>query len=89
MGQTWHEFRQIIYLGVFEYLYSSINIINFCLNILYCASYSLKYYTMFYVSNSLKITHTDKFWLRVANLKDSEVAQTKAFETFYWLNSGL
>ena len=44
---------------------------------------------MFYVSNSLKITHTDKFWLRVANLKDSEVAQTKAFETFYWLNSGL
>jgi hypothetical protein len=44
---------------------------------------------MFYVSNSLKITHTDNFWLREANSKSSEDAQAKAFETFYWLNSGL
>ena len=53
-------------------------------------SFGLKYYTMFAVSNHLKLISTDQFWLNLErkSFSDDKHNQAEIFEIFYWLNSG-
>ncbi len=90
IGLTWHELKQLFKLKIFEYLYSPINVFNFCLNILFITSYCLKFHTMLVVSNKFEQIKTDDFWLKVNTLNATDLeGQKSIFETFYWLNSGL
>ena len=54
------------------------------------ASFGLKYYTMFSVSNQLTLISTDHFWLNLEkkSFSDDKYSQSEIFEIFYWLNSG-
>ncbi|RMZ93519.1 short transient receptor potential channel 3-like [Brachionus plicatilis] len=88
IGQTWHEIKKLFQLGIYEYLYSPINIVNSLLNVLYIISYGLKYHTMILVASKLKQIETSKFWLDLGNLNETDLeSQKNIYETFYWLNS--
>jgi hypothetical protein len=70
-------------------MYSPINLFNFCIVILYCASYGLKFHTMFQVSCQFKTIERNEFWAKVNTLNSMDLeAQKTVYETLYWLNSG-
>ena len=53
-GLIWHEIKQIYNDGLREYLRSSKNIVNSTMNVLYLASFGMKYYTIIEVSMGKK-----------------------------------
>ena len=76
-------------MGMFNYLHSPNNVVNFIMIIFYIASYGLKYYTMVIISTELKNIESGLFWKSLETLNETDVDhQIKAFQTFYWLNSG-
>ncbi len=50
IGFLWHEIKQGYIDGLKDYLLSWNNIVDSCMNILYIASFGLKYYVFFKVS---------------------------------------
>ncbi len=49
LGFLWHEIKQCYQDGLKDYLLSWNNIIDLCMNILYLASFTLKYYVFYEV----------------------------------------
>lgn len=89
IGQAWHEIKKLFENGIYEYLFSSLNVLTFSLNILYIASFSLKYYTMWLVSKEIGNLEKESFWSNLKKLKDNDTHMQKdVYETFYWLNRG-
>ena len=89
-GFFWDAVKQLIYSGLSQYLFSTYNVLNCIMNILYVASYSLHYYTMIVVSFELKRLESEEFWTTIAQLNETKVDEQKSvYQTFYWLNQGL
>ena len=89
-GHTWHEIKKIFNLGMYNYLSSSLNIVNFSMNFFYIASYGLKYHTMIIISQKLNKLNSNAFWKTLGELDESSTKEDiiDVHETFYWLNSG-
>jgi hypothetical protein len=89
IGQTLHEMKHLIEWGIYNYLYSSTNTVNLCMNVLYVSSYGIAYATMFLVRQSLTEVETEAFWTKVSSLDVNDtMSQIQIYKTFYWLNSG-
>jgi hypothetical protein len=75
---------------MYNYLSSSLNIVNFSMNFFYIASYGLKYHTMAIISSEINKLNSDKFWNSINHLSESSSKedQIDIYKTFYWLNSG-
>ena len=59
------------------------------MNVLYLASYGLKYHTMFIVSSHMEKINTPEFWNKIENFNQTSFEEkTELLDTFYWLNSG-
>ena len=88
-GFFWDAVKQLINSGLSEYLYSTYNVLNCIMNILYVASYSLHYYTMIVVNVALSRLESEDFWSTISQLNASQVDEQKdVYQTFYWLNQG-
>lgn len=88
IGQTWHEIKQLMTYGIYDYFYSSTNTFNLFMNVLYLSSFGLKYQTMSMVSDNLKLIEKDEFWIKVNQLNSSDtISQKEVYNVFYWLNS--
>lgn len=89
LGHTVNELKLLFSVGIYEYIYSATNTFNLCMNVLYLASYGLKYSTMILVKHSLDRVETPQFWNKVQNLTSTDVnAQIDVYTDLYWLNSG-
>lgn len=88
-GLIWQEIKQVYNNGIKDYLRSWNNIVNSLMDVLYIASFGLKYYTKLVVSlNKIKVLD-DKFWENAANLNVTDLdGQKEVYNTIYWLNSG-
>ena len=90
IGQTFHEMKHLIEWGIYNYLYSSTNTVNLCMNVLYVTSYGIAYISYFLVKKSLREIEKPEFWERVKDLNENDTkSHEKIYETFYWLNSGM
>ena len=88
IGHCWHIFKQILRSGISEYMFSSSNMVDTVMNILYIASFSLKYYTIIVVTIEFSKVSSSDFWLQT-NLNTTDTGIEKSlYETFYWLNRG-
>jgi hypothetical protein len=88
-GQTLNEIKLLVSLGIYEYLYSSTNTFNMCMNVFYLVSYGLKYSTMLFVKSSLSTVSTPEFWHQLEHLNATdEISQIDVYQVLYWLNSG-
>jgi hypothetical protein len=75
--------------GVYNYLVSSFNVVNFCMNIFYITAYGLKFYTMLKVSENVNKVKKIEFWDIVNNLNNTnKEAQVEVYSSLYWLNAG-
>ena len=88
VGQTLHEMKHLIEWGIYNYLYSSTNTVNLCMNVLYVSSYSISYSVMFLVRQSLAEVKTEDFWIKVLKYANDTKNQTEIYKTIYYLNSG-
>ena len=72
-----------------DYLQAWKNVINSMMNVIYLASFFLKYYTMLQVRLSKQRINTAQFW---NNLNDNQnitdAVEKDFFTTMYWLNAG-
>lgn len=76
-------------MGIYEYIYSATNTFNMCMNVLYLASYGLKYSTIILVTRSLENVQKPEFWNKLEHLNSTDVrSQIDVYKTLYWLNSG-
>jgi hypothetical protein len=90
IGLTWQEIKKMYCFGFREYVMSWNNIVSAFMNILYLASFGLKYYTMIVVYYYRIEIKTNEFWAKVSFLENSNDIddQKSVFQTFYWLNNG-
>ena len=88
-GLIINEFKLVYQYGFKEYFLSWSNLVNAAMYFLFFASFSLKYYTMIYVTmERYKLQEVD-FWIKVAQLTAEDTAgQIDVYQTFYWLNDG-
>lgn len=90
IGFIWHEVKLILQEGVKDYLQSWKNILNTTTNILYFASYSLKYYTLIIVYLKKKEAYNSNLWSDLASLNNITYSQeTAIYKMLYWLNAGM
>ena len=88
-GFIWHEIKLIFQDGVKDYLQSWKNILNTTTNILYFASYSLKYYTLIIVYIKKKEAFNSELWSELAAVNNVTSSQeTSVYKMLYWLNAG-
>ena len=88
-GLIWHEIKQIYHDGLREYLRSSKNIVNSTMNVLYLASFGMKYYTIIEVSMGKKKIAEPTYWSNLVSNMSNQYYEKDAYNTLYWLNSGL
>jgi hypothetical protein len=87
VGLFWHEFKQAYSGGLKDYFTSINNMIDIFMIMLYIASFTLKYYTIFVVRLQLTKVESEDFWIQVAEMSPDDYAmQNDVFSTFYWLN---
>jgi hypothetical protein len=91
IGQFWREILHLFDIGLYNYLYSPVNTVNFIMSVIYIISYSLEYYTMGMVKASLDTISKQSFWNKLSMLsnKSSNETQLEFYFTFYWLNAGI
>ncbi len=62
---------------------------NTITNILYFASYSLKYYTFIVVYLKKKEAYDTNFWSELATLNNiTSTQESSVYDMLYWLNAG-
>ncbi len=87
-GFMWQEAKQIFHEGLKEYLQSWQNILNSTMNIIYLASFFLKYYTIVEVILAKQKAQSPEFWLKMTSENSSTTALKEEFyRTIYWLNA--
>lgn len=84
----WQEAKQIFHDGLKEYLQSWKNILNSTMNIIYLASFFLKYYTLVEVFFAKKKAMDPQFWISLAATNTSEALNDEFYRMIYWLNAG-
>ena len=91
IGQFWREILHLFDVGLYNYLYSPVNTVNFIMSVIYIISYSLEYYTMGMVKTCLDSISKQSFWNKLSLLsnKSSNETQLEFYSTFYWLNAGI
>ncbi len=84
----WQELRKVITGGVKDYFLSWNNVVNSVQNILYVASFSLKYYAMYMVSLHKARAVDPDYWAIALNssITDTDVQLNVIFRPIFFLN---
>jgi hypothetical protein len=87
LGLIWQEFIKIHLIGFKDYLNSWTNIVNSAMNILYVASFGLRYYTMYVVRLDIDKVTNKQYWIKLLQNTSDCTNQKDLFESIYWLNN--
>jgi hypothetical protein len=87
---VWQEAKRIMHEGLSQYFHSWKNILNSSMNVLYLASFSLKYYTIFQVIKYKNFIKDPIYWQKINSLNqnNSEILTQESITGIYWLNAG-